>query len=663
MTKRKKLVAMKMKTLIKAVLPLLLLTGGMISCISEETPFRREENPSREGSIPLDIPLTRSVNDAPDKYVGSVRLIITKNNVVTNNRFIPVPSSQNDVLFKELVPMGSVDYFLIANELSSWNLDSTAYLSVGTILFANDLKKKILSFNAYPVVNTTTNLIPMVQYYEGLVVTDNGSGQAVARHNGIDVTGSLGVVDRLYAKASLRLVCRFSDLFSDGGVPIELESVSVKSMPRESYLAPDFYYKTGSADFFDGSTAGVIAGSNYTLSGTTPSDSFTGDFSFYIPEHLVADTARRTYISFVVRLIDETSIKKEYKISLGDSIDRQDLGAMPVLTYMNEYAGYRGLRVSRNTHYDIVAAVKSFSIMELEFSSKVVKWGDTGDIDLTAGNRQLEANSYVLEPGGDPVLIPVSRANAITAQLNAADDYVAEIVWMEKWDGSATVVAADMGSSSPVRAVRVAKASSTDLTKNYILVTPGTAEGNAVVAIRKASSVVPNPNPVLWSWHIWVTSGKEAVEAGAGTGNRWMDRPLGMLPNARGLYYQWGRKDAFPGGRTVTPEGATGNWGNGTKTIHDPCPPGWRVPSGAELKAAVVVNDAGFPWTTAGRQKASAGGFYPAMGWIASGTTVQSPGTAGKYWHGTSAEVLSFTNSSTGYVADTNKCAVRCIKE
>ena len=146
---------MKIKTWIKAILFLLLFTGGMMSCTSEEAPVEWEENPYKEGSIPLDIPLTRSVNDAHDKYIDSVRLIIIKNSVITNNRFIPVASSQNDILFREEVPMGNVDYFLIVNELSSWNLDSATYLPVGKILFANDLKKKILSFNAYPVVNTT----------------------------------------------------------------------------------------------------------------------------------------------------------------------------------------------------------------------------------------------------------------------------------------------------------------------------------------------------------------------------------------------------------------------------------------------------------------------------------------------------------------------------
>ena len=588
--------------------------------------------PSEAKETTLQYTLTRSAED--EGRVTNARMAVF--NRIGNQVLVNTTTPKHGLTFEETVPAGILNIYLVANELPSWNL--------GAVLTPSELKGKVLPFSAYPVVDGT-NDIPMLGSYENHPTT----ADIMTEIN--DNTCPDGTVERLYAKVSLDLSCAFSDIDVS---KIILDKVRIRNLPTESYLYPAGY--SGST-FFDGADIVPSIVHGYDPANNT-GFSHVG-IEFYIPEYVITDRDKYSYLSIVAYESGKPTSTREYTLPIGDSIAVRTVEEMK-----GPSATLADLRISRNTHYQFTATIKAFNIMEIEFSSKVVRWGDTGDIDLTTGNKQLEANSYVLEPGGDPALIPVSRANAVTAQLSAAEDYEAEIVWMEKWDGS-TVVAADMGPSSPVRAVRVAKASNTDITKNYILVTPGTSEGNAVVAVRKASAIVPNPNPVLWSWHVWVTSGKDAIWTGSGTGNRWMDRPLGMLPNNRGLYYQWGRKDAFPHIRSVTPEGSTGNWGDGSKTVYDPCPPGWRVPSGAELKAAIGVNDAGFPWTAAGRNKASAGGFYPAMGWITTGYAVLSPGTTGKYWHGTSAEVLSFDNTVIGYAAEApaNKCAVRCIKE
>ena len=157
--------------------------------------------------------------------------------------------------------------------------------------------------------------------------------------------------------------------------------------------------------------------------------------------------------------------------------------------------------------------------------------------------------------------------------------------------------------------------------------------GSALIAALDAN------NTILWSWHIWVwpgyneTKNFNTYKNGAGY---LMDRDLGADNNypttatldrsAYGLLYQWGRKDPFFGSdkravagqipypqyssamvdgvRVGTVEYATAHpgvyimydpnqthmdwlysslrdnslWGN-TKTIYDPCPPGWKVPS------------------------------------------------------------------------------------
>lgn len=100
--------------------------------------------------------------------------------------------------------------------------------------------------------------------------------------------------------------------------------------------------------------------------------------------------------------------------------------------------------------------------------------------------------------------------------------------------------------------------SSVSLKDKRVYFTTGTVtEGNAVIGI------FPSSNPeaeCLWSWHIWRLNGSApgivlAYKTNGATYSRvpTMDRNLGayskMQDNdgAIGLYYQWGRKDPFPG--------------------------------------------------------------------------------------------------------------------
>lgn len=153
--------------------------------------------------------------------------------------------------------------------------------------------------------------------------------------------------------------------------------------------------------------------------------------------------------------------------------------------------------------------------------------------------------------------------------------------------------------------------------------------GNAVI-------VAYRDGVIAWSWHIWVCSDDPSTKKQKliGKSSAMMDRNLGALsPDAgnalaNGLFYQWGRKDPFPGAvesyvsssggghfmKTTTGETLTvvssesvnatedyaianpdkfisttknnGDWlatpkstlWGQTKTIYDPCPPGWKVP-------------------------------------------------------------------------------------
>ncbi|MCD7973442.1 MAG: hypothetical protein LUG18_12425 [Candidatus Azobacteroides sp.] len=252
---------------------------------------------------------------------------------------------------------------------------------------------------------------------------------------------------------------------------------------------------------------------------------------------------------------------------------------------------------------------------------------DPIEVEINGLNRQAEAqgeaNCYMLKPNGSTISIPVSRANADgRTRIKEGDVLKAELLWTDNSNGvSSTGVVADYGimGSGP---------------EGDLIVTPGSAKGNAVIAVKVNGEI-------KWSWHIWVTDYNGETYTG-NKGAKFMDRNLGAIAPTRGnsesigLYYQFGRKDPFPGpisftsstqipiydenGRSVsihtTPVNAVDNinngvinpttfytgiaisnydWStssgnqsnrndylwedrNGKPTVYDPCPAGWQLP-------------------------------------------------------------------------------------
>lgn len=174
--------------------------------------------------------------------------------------------------------------------------------------------------------------------------------------------------------------------------------------------------------------------------------------------------------------------------------------------------------------------------------------------------------------------------------------------------------------------------------------------GNALIAAKNGA------DEILWSWHIWVpATAISPLDADELAGvSEIQDRNLGALvvtaatgdadPRSIGLYYQWGRKDPFPGNSAFsgsTPISVAGEamtkhnglittaysiehptayayvsaqdnsdwnsdhptdlWENSGKTIYDPCPPGYRVPVRDSSKPMWKADGAGWNTDTANR--------------------------------------------------------------
>lgn len=252
---------------------------------------------------------------------------------------------------------------------------------------------------------------------------------------------------------------------------------------------------------------------------------------------------------------------------------------------------------------------------------------DTPEIDFT----EQPANSYIANKGGaiyrinasvkpDGTRLATERVDVI---WQASMSYVKYLQLEE--DGTATFFMANNDDEDTIKA------------------------GNALIGAFDAD------DNLLWSWHIWAVDYDADKEALAYGDYKVMSRNLGQLQNATdteanilasyGLYYQWGRKDPFPGpsvynaskGTTVTlfdgesntvkiaavaADAETGTysytnahpthfitvsdnngawdkgissetrgWNGSEKSVNDPCPYGWRVASAEAFEGLAIVDD------------------------------------------------------------------------
>lgn len=219
-------------------------------------------------------------------------------------------------------------------------------------------------------------------------------------------------------------------------------------------------------------------------------------------------------------------------------------------------------------------------------------------------------------------------------------------------------------------------------------------EGNALVAIKDKS------NNILWSWHLWFESDdmEEQAQTDPVSGYIFMDRNLGALTNCYaadnaldfGFTYQRGRKDPFmttatrtsytalgvlgtytssSGSSTVANSiknptvvfgydywGGNGSlWSASSKTIFDPCPPGWHIAgvdawNGFNSTNFVVYNN---DWDTYHGRMYNGVAWYPATGdrW---GSDHNNTGGRLDIWgerelYATSNEILGNAGSNPGH--------------
>lgn len=336
------------------------------------------------------------------------------------------------------------------------------------------------------------------------------------------------------------------------------------------------------------------------------------------------------------------------------------------------------------------------------------------------------ANSYILQPGGKSVDIPVQRAFSIwndytgnspnTGKVldladvnNLTGTMAANVVWQEADDASPYGV---LDVTTPV-AVTGSGATA------FLNIKSGTKTGNALVNVTIGGKV-------LWQWHIWVVAADPTATAYRFNNSKhiywFMGTYLGAsgdksVPSAYGLYYQWGRNTpirklsvdttvanantserenlttAIQSGKFISYVNKTSHdwyspsagrwndrWGDSNTTAtpkspFDPCPYGWRVPSAMENlspwncltlpKGGTFSN--GWYFNERGRTI----GFHTAAGYRSNGDgSIGDAGAVAYVWsaspQGNMAGFLHFDSSSinTWFAYNrANGMNIRCVKE
>lgn len=334
---------------------------------------------------------------------------------------------------------------------------------------------------------------------------------------------------------------------------------------------------------------------------------------------------------------------------------------------------------------------------------------ETGSKTYTDLSLNGTANCYVVSMQGDYKFKAVKgNTDVSVGKVNSA-----EVLW-ESFGTDVLPDTGDIIASASFEDGYICF-STPDISSDPLKVFP---KGNAVIAAKDSDG------RILWSWHIWLADFEEQVYYnGAGT---FMDRNLGAVSNTPGdvgclgLMYQWGRKDPFLGSSSISERvqaASTGNWyfssedvlpedlnrylvqypttfytndetlmpedaWTAKKTMNDPCPVGWKVPSGGEVDVwvkALGISDA-FEMTYdstnngvnfSGKLGDDSVIWYPASGDLSDATgKLTNVGVNGQYWSSYGdINAYNFLFSCTGYVLPARYCrkycggSVRCVKE
>jgi uncharacterized protein (TIGR02145 family) len=304
------------------------------------------------------------------------------------------------------------------------------------------------------------------------------------------------------------------------------------------------------------------------------------------------------------------------------------------------------------------------AVLPANATDKAVAWSssDPGKVAVTNGKVAALAEGTV-------TITARAGEKTATCAVTVTSIAVADIsldkatLWLDVGEKS-TLKATVLPANATDKAVTwsssdesIATVSSTGL---VTVVSAGIATITATAGGKTATCFVNDG--VLISGTIWATRNVDAP----GT--------FAAKPEDAGMFYQWNRKTAWPATGDVSGWDASTPSDDSWAAANDPCPTGWRVPTGVDQQSLL---DAGSAWTMKNGVAGRAFGagaitlFLPAAGYrYNSFGTLYFAGTNGDYWSASessnsNAYSLYFNSNSTdkGNNSRSLGFSVRCVAE
>ncbi|MBP1593355.1 MAG: hypothetical protein H6Q12_373 [Bacteroidetes bacterium] len=626
-------------------------------------------------------PLTRSSSGIDNSTISNVWILQFtytadgKGALMGTPQYLDMASDLDLNNIEAKLKAGNCNIYFVANTCNSGAFNSSNCSS------EEAFRKLTKAFSSSSAMQTelvnATKLVTMTGLLPNVTVGADGNVNSTTKQT-VNLERTLALVDLTYAVSF------------PTGVNFDVKSIRVCNVPNKMYYVkptdPDLFSSTVAADYYD-----------YPLEKTT-TETKSGHLLFYLPDNLKGDGPGNLDPRNKSGITGKTCTYIEI---CGQTSDNR-YGIFRYYLGNNDFQNYD---VVRNNIYTISLTLKNLQ---------------TVDSRLSVYSMQPESNCYMVKTG-QQILIPISRVNTAATKRGAGNiitpgttAYTVGLLWAETNTG--------FNPNSIVEKVAISPS------QDYITLKTGTAEGNAVIYAKVGNDIVWS-----WHiWVTGYEPDASPVASGATyyyNSRTWMDRNIGAKSttvgtDSWGLLYQWGRKDPFPhavGGGTSSQSAIyndqgvaytigkgsptnlitsiknpgtyygsvadTYNWdwlspadaslwsgGDGTtpvdaKSVYDPCPPGWRVPSYAAtlspwngLATTNGTFNGGWIWSTPG--------YYPAAGYIhESNSAYEDATTVGYYWTATTTSTAAYlmqinstaiTQSSRG-----KACAlsVRCIKE
>ncbi len=418
------------------------------------------------------------------------------------------------------------------------------------------------------------------------------------------------------------------------------------------------------------------------------------------------DTAKYTFIMPANRQgsvsNDDETQKNKYA---GDYSTYVILYAKSAANEGFQYSFYLGANMENN-----------FNIDANHYYNYLITMDGTGNpnVDLRVKKLSSPANCILAKPN-NPVSVSLSQVDKFWGNNGYENEPAYTLGSNKAW--TADVLWADF----PLSQITLTKSSGVG-SKDYFTCLP-TVEGNALIVIRVNDIIV-------WSYHIWITNDDLEAKAIVWNGKTFMDRNVGAITadyTTRNYYFQFGRKDPFPGDQTIygtnktfttnplpgrgadranvpftinnptvfIPMGIDGAWTyfdkyspnstaeiiwndpistsgsvdfNSYKSIFDPCPSGWKVPYYQDYNQ---IGNA--TWNRSQSSMIVQSSLkFPMVGYLQNYyKRIEEIGNEAKYWTSTStsvtsARVVTLLTYVKMYTYSTDKShggVVRCVKQ